>query len=60
MNNVQPVTHMHCLMTFDYELVRSFVDGTRSSYGIQVESATTTETLAAIANGFDESPETEL
>ena len=48
-------------MTFDYELVRSFVDGTRSSYGIQVESAaTTTETLAALADGFDESPETEL
>ena len=51
---------MHCLMTFDYELVRSFVDGTRSSYGIQVESAITSETLAALANGFDESPETEL
>ena len=60
MNNVQPVTHMHCLMTFDYELVRSFVDGTRSSYGIQVESATTTETLATSAGGLDESLETEL
>ena len=60
MNNVQPVTHMHCLMTFDYELVRSFVDGTRSSYVIQVESATTTETLVTSAGGFYKSLEIEL
>lgn len=51
---------MHRLINFDFKSIHIFVDCTRKNYEINVESSTTIETLAPLADGFDKKAETEL